>query len=137
MGGVGLRSVAETAPAAFLGRWALVAFRVAECFRTGMDTDRLSEAIEAVQTDDYGFQQRLRIAVGLLSPSGQEALGEGFSGWAAGPEMDVQSRVTAVLDEARHAARRSSCTTCNKLSPFSVGLIRGSSKPVLSVRCSN
>jgi hypothetical protein len=43
--------------------------------------------------------------VGLLSPAGQ-ALGEGFSGWAAGPEMDVQSRVTAVLDEARQSELR-------------------------------
>jgi hypothetical protein len=81
--------------------WALVTFTVAECFRTGMDTGRLSEAIGAVQTGDYGFQQRLRTAVRLLLPAGQEALGEGFSSWAAGPEMDVQSRVTAVLDEAR------------------------------------
>jgi hypothetical protein len=55
MRGVGLRSVAKTAPAAFLGGWALVASRVAECVRTGMDTGRLSEAIGAVQTGDYGF----------------------------------------------------------------------------------
>jgi hypothetical protein len=84
MGGVELRSVAETAPAAFLGGWALVASRVAKCFRTGMDTGRLSEAIGAVQTGDYAFQQRLRTALGLLPPAGQEALGEAVSGWAAG-----------------------------------------------------
>jgi hypothetical protein len=84
--------VAETAPAAFLGGWALVASGVAECFWTAtVDTGRLSEAIGAVQTGDYGFQQRLRTAVGLLSPAGQKALGKGFSGWAADPEMDVQS----------------------------------------------
>jgi hypothetical protein len=101
-----LRSVAETAPKAFLGGWAQVASRVAECFRTAIDTGRLSEAIGAVQTGNYGFQQRLRTAVGLFSPAGQETLGEGFSGWAAGPEMDVQSWVTAVLDEARQSELR-------------------------------
>jgi hypothetical protein len=111
MGGVGLLSVAEIAPAAFLGGWALVASRVAECFRTATDTGRLSEAIGAVQTRDYGFQQRLRTAVGLLPPAGQEALGEGFSSWAAGPEMDVQSRVTAVLNEARQSELREQTQT--------------------------
>jgi hypothetical protein len=109
MGGVGLRSVAETAPAAFLGGWALVASRVAECFRTATDTRHLSEAIGAVQTEDYGFQQRLRTAVGLLPPAGQEALG--FSSWAAGLEMDVQSQVTAVLDEARQSELREQTQT--------------------------
>jgi hypothetical protein len=46
--------------------------------RNGPETGRLSEAIGTVQTGDYGFQQRLRTAVGLLPPAGQEALGEGF-----------------------------------------------------------
>jgi hypothetical protein len=113
MGGVGLRSVAETAPAAFLGGWVLVASRVAECFRTAMDTGRLSDAIGAVQTGDYGFQQRLRTTVRRILPAGQEALGEGFSGSAASPEMDmdVQSRVTAVLDEARQSELREQTQT--------------------------
>jgi hypothetical protein len=80
--------------------------RVAKCFQTAIDTGPLSEAIGAVQTGDYGFQQRLRTAVGLLLLAGQEALGKGFSGWAASPEMDVQSRVTVVLDEARQLELR-------------------------------
>jgi hypothetical protein len=70
-----------------------VAFTVAECFWTAIEIGRLREAIGAVQTGDYVFQQRLRAAVRFLPPAGQEALGEGFRSWPAGPKMDVQARV--------------------------------------------
>lgn len=99
LGGVALRSAASTAPAAYLGSWALVAHLVAERFLEGDPRGIVAAAGAQIDTGVLPFQEVLRAAREML-PEDARALVPPFEALCRAPETGLQSRLTDVIDSA-------------------------------------
>ena len=95
-GGLGLRSVAATAPCAFLGSWGAVVAQI----REGCHDPALQAAVEGVDSGALPFQLTLRAALQSLPPPVQLLLPpEPFHEMAAESRFGLQGDLTEAVEE--------------------------------------